>query len=284
MRSALHTRLIGVAISATLVSCALGQDPPPPPTTDDVYAISREQIDAMDEAQSLSWAARLRAHYYTDPKPDRVADALSLAARLDQFDTPATAAPWIGWMSGLFIAHPDRIDAWIDSFEPTDANAAVAVGQALQYVGTDEARERIKTMAAAIKETSPPAAARMRRFAHPKAPPLLEEELDSVETISLLIGRYFAAGDVEYAQRITLALDFLPFGNEPRPRGVSIPRMAVGAAARWTLTSVAKTHPPVLEMLKDVASGGDAAPRVRAHARAITEDVAADRGAQASPA
>jgi len=199
------------------------------------------------------------AHFYAAPDLDRVPALLREAEAKGLLARPDAIAPIAGFLAGLFIAHPGRIDGWLT--EPYAAGVEPALATALMLAG-----ERGRAAAYAALRSWPGDV--QARLLAPR-PDLRVATILSPADLDALWGAGFATGDPAYPARILdhvaealdggaavgdllLASD-VAFTRTPEGQAAmqalrgrldeaGLRRAVMGAAALWGLASNAHQH------------------------------------------
>jgi hypothetical protein len=203
---------------------------------------SREELGA--------WMQR----YYAAPTPEDVGDAIVSMREGNLLAQRNTAPPAIGFLSGVFARHPDRIGSWLGDFSRFSDAEQRSLMQAVWLSGTVQAR----TLLAALGPEK--LVATFQRDLSQVAPPVAD--LIVVRTASdldFLWGRFFASGSVEPVRTIIAALALQKVKRETSPGKFDALPPLTGAAAQWSLTANAIQDARVLDICRAelATAGGD---------------------------
>ena len=150
---------------------------------------------AVAQAQAQAQAPAERdpfAHFYAAPDLDRVPALLREAEAKGLLARPDAIAPIAGFLAGLFLQHPERIDGWLT--EPYAAGIEPVLATALMLAGE-------RGRAAAFVALRPWPGDVQARLLAPR-PDLRVATILSPADLDALWGACFATGDPAYAARI----------------------------------------------------------------------------------
>ncbi len=182
--------------------------------------------------------------YYLEPKPEEVPRALRTIDTTDAFKRENAHAPLAGFFMEIFASNPERIAGWIAPYLRGPRQEFLY--SALWFADSPQSRAALRRLA----EYSPPEQAKQITELLALDPPDIGSSEDtSAGDLDFLWGRYAASGKELPVIRI--------IRQTRRLKGPDRQGMAVGAAARVSLTSVAITHERVRIIIEDQATRGD---------------------------
>jgi hypothetical protein len=183
--------------------------------------------------------------YYQHPEPEKVPAALCFYMDTLYQSKPVTRAPMIGFFSTIFKNDPAIMKKAFDDLATSGSlNARIFMINAANFTNTDEGRGLVKR---AGKEWKEPKIQWV--IGQLKPPPdLLTLPLTKKTYLDMLWAMFFATGDPAYVKKVISGLALLDgTGDE----------IAIGGAARWSLTSNALQHKKVHDICKmELAQSG----------------------------
>lgn len=179
--------------------------------------------------------------YYADPQPDRFVDEVRRLTADPGLANPGSRFVLATFLGRVMAAHPDRIDVWLAALADLRGHARDTLQTAAWMSDTAAGRAYLTASRA------PPGLLR-------KPPDPLARAVDDPVILDALWSHYFATGDERAVRRIVSALEhladvgaaavFQTSAKRPEDRARAV-RDAIYQAASWSLTSLAKEHPPL---------------------------------------
>jgi hypothetical protein len=201
------------------------------------FAASPNKRDEFATAeQVLRWINGYREH----PNPSKVPAMVKAVSALGLFRDMETAGVYVGFMSGVIWANPDKAEELIAKMFPMPPEDQVAIVRAIAHSNHPQWKELL----AKFSERMPARAVLIDRFISGKQPRLGQMRLDEgAGPLDMLWGQYFATGSYEPVVRMVSILEWSKDGN-------SVERLTVGSMTKLTLATNASRDKRLLDMLK----------------------------------
>ena len=203
-----------------------------------------DDTPAFEDAQDLN---RWITFYYTDPEPERVAPAIRLLSTTGTLDNEAAQSGLIGFFTGVFKANDRKLPVWFAQLDGLDPKHRRLLWKMLRMSGADTAGPILNTARAK-------ADAKDKRYIESllKSPPLDLMNFPIIEPSMLdaLWGRFSATGNTTCVDRVIGVLSWADDEDNER-------RQLIGRAAKWSLTSNAAQHKPVLETCRKALANAE---------------------------
>jgi hypothetical protein len=178
--------------------------------------------------------------YRTHPQPDKVPAMVKAVSALGLFRDLETAGVYVGFMSGVIEANPDRAEHLIAKMFPMPPEDQVAIVRAIAHSGHPQWKELLTK----FSERMPARRVLIDRFVTGKQPTLKQMRLDEgAGPLDMLWGQYFATGSYEPVLRMVSILEWAKDGN-------NVDRLTVGNMTKLTLATNASRDKHLLDMLK----------------------------------
>lgn len=179
-------------------------------------------------------------YYYVEPTPERVDEAVRFMDKEGLLAKPTAVQPLVSFLGHIFRKNPDRIGPWVEEFDYLPEGRKV-IWQAAWFSGTPEGQK-------ALKEAEPRLAEEDRKYLEAltllPAPDLLTLPIDAPVVLDMLWAGFQATGDEAYVFRVIGAL------ASPAEEKEDLDQAIVREAARWSLASVARQHPKVMQICR----------------------------------
>lgn len=173
--------------------------------------------------------------YYVNPRPDELATNVHRLSRSGWFDESGHTAVGIGFLSGVFAAHPQRVNGWLDQLADLPLSHRRLVAAALWQAGNPKGAELLKRFGErSVVRTE------VLELASRQSTPVADTLVVSSSSMNLQWGAFLASGNDRHVIAI---LDGM--GND---------RAALDLAARQSLAQNAALHPRVLDICRDQLS------------------------------
>ena len=178
--------------------------------------------------------------YRTNPQPDKMPAMVKAVSTLGIFRDMETAGVYVGFMSGVIEANPDRAEALITKMFPLPPEDQVAVVRAIAYSNHPQWKELL----AKFSERMPARRVLIDRFITGKQPTLKNMRLDTgAGPLDMLWGQYFATGSYEPVLRMVSILEWSKDVN-------NVDKLTVGSMTKLTLATNASRDKHLLDLLK----------------------------------
>lgn len=206
--------------------------------------------------------------YRHKPEPDRLPAAIQAMSRYGALRDPEGSGVYVGFISGVIGANPDRASALIERAFPINAEDHWAIVRAIAHSGLPNWKQLLSeqspnmptrsvmiakyfdgslpTLTATVPQQPPSATDKIKQIFSREKPkgPEVDWALDaSPEVLDMLWGRYFATGDYGPILRI---VGLLPWSKERD----SVDKLTLGVMAKYTLASNSARNHELLAMLK----------------------------------
>ena len=260
-------KLLRTVLLACALACPVAAVAEPPATRPNV---ATERLPSMDEV------GRFVMTYHRDPQPARVPTMLRAIDAAGAFADEDASGSMLGAVAGLAVSDDALPAAMAEVAADLTPAGRLAVTQGLALAGTDASGAAAATLAGRFPDEPLPGAL---PFSLATMPLRLPGHLD------VMWGAYFTTGDAAYARRVTEVLAELPPTEDEQraavaAQGADLMPVLTAMSAKWSLGSIAKSEPPVREMLAAVAADEATDARTRQH----VEEILADLAAAAPPA
>lgn len=179
-------------------------------------------------------------YYYRKPEPTRVVDAVRFMSAAGYLKNDKAAPPIIGFLAGVLGARLDRARELATEllFLPESEQPVLVLG--IWYSGLADAKPILRELLPSL----PTQKGHIEHLLANNAPRVTElPQEQGPWVLDALWGFFMATGSEEPVNRIIAVLPWVEVRGD-------IPRLMVGGAARWSLTSNAVQHDRVLEICK----------------------------------
>ena len=198
-------------------------------------------------------------YYYLNPEPDKISLALKEITARGYFENDDAHAPLSGFFTEVFIANPQRIDAWVKPY--VGVSKRHILYSALWASNSPQGRAALEQMA---KAESPEEAKKIRALLASPPPTLESISISSPAALDYMWGRFMASGSAAPVNRI---IDQMKFADS---KG-NVEAMLIGGAARWSVSANSRQHKKVLEIVKARSKTAD--PRTKKLLNEILADI-----------
>ncbi len=206
--------------------------------------------------------------YRHKPEPDRLPAAIQAMSRFGALRDPEGSGVYVGFISGVLGANPNRASALITRAFPINTEDHWAIVRAIAHSGLPNWKQvmseqsphmpsravmigkyfdgSLPTLTTTVAQKPPSTTDKMKQFFSREKPkkPEVDWALEaSPEVLDMLWGRYFATGDYSPILRI---VGFLPWSKERD----SVDKLTLGVMAKYTLASNSARNPELLALLK----------------------------------
>ncbi|MDR2128519.1 MAG: hypothetical protein LBP52_05585 [Burkholderiaceae bacterium] len=190
---------------------------------------------AQTAFQSQEEVARWMTFYYKKPEPDRLPEAMQYISRSFP-DKKNMVAPMMGFLSGVFRANPEKVDAWSSALADLKETYLAAIVLGLWYSGLPDAKPKVMI----LLDRHPGLKQGFEPFR--QGNPLTVEQIPLEQgpwVLDALWGKFMATGERAPVERIMTALPWIDIRGDTD-------RLGIGGAANWSLASNAVQHERVL--------------------------------------
>ena len=197
--------------------------------------------------------------YYANPRPERFADEVRRIAAEPGLEDPGHRFSVATFLGRVMAAHPERVASWLEALGDLRGPARDTLHTAAWLSDTAEGRSFLAASRAAPG---------LRR----KPPDLLTRAVGDPVILDALWSHYFATGEERAVRRVVSALEhladvgaaaaFQTGARTPEARARAV-RDALYQAASWSLTSLAKEHPPLAALCDRLLDAADLTPNER---------------------
>lgn len=183
---------------------------------------------------------RWMTYYYKHPEPARLGEAVAAAGNHGLFRGGKAAPPFFGFIAGVLAKEPSIAPALLERLATLPESDQPVLVLGVWYSGHKDTTRLLDGLA----RTMPAQKAMIAHLRTGTAPPLMEIPLEQGPwVLDALWGYFMASGEEAPVVRIMAALPWIEV------RG-NIPKLSVGGAAKWSLTSNAVQHERVMKICK----------------------------------
>ncbi len=198
---------------------------------------SLRQPDRFDTVETVqAWMT----DYYRHPEPQRIVEVVRSASGLGLLRDRSTAPPMFGFLAGWFSENEGATDVVMDQLVSLPSEDQPVLIAGLWYSDAPGAMKTLEKVASRMPSHAESIAKRLAAPSHGIAALPLERGPWAQDA---LWGYFYATGKEAPVVRLMEALSWVG------EKGDAL-RLALGAAARWSLTSNAVRHPRVLEICR----------------------------------
>lgn len=206
--------------------------------------------ERLSDQNIQSWVTT----YYLAPKPDEVADALSLLAAKGLLGSGQAEATLSGFFAEVFRANTGRIEQWVQPY--IGVPNRLVIYTALWVANTGESMWALRRMA----DMAPMEEGTTLRVLRSAQPPTIETiPIDGPTTLDFLWGTFFATGSDVPVLRIIAQMNLASRRGDANA-------VQIGTAAEASIAAGARQHAKVLAIVKERAKTADAETRVKLEA------------------
>ena len=200
----------------------------------------------MQEHASPAQLDDWMAHYYLNPQPDRVAEALREVEKQGLFDNDNVQAPPSGFFAEVFRANPARVADWVKPYRGIPDRHIIY--SALWMANSKETKAALETLA---KAATPEEGKRLQALALSDPPTTQSMSIDSPASLDYLWGAFMASGSEAPVLRI--------IGQMKRANAKGyIAETLIGGAAQWSVSANARQHQKVHSIVVASVATSDA--------------------------
>ncbi|ARQ00822.1 hypothetical protein [Pseudorhodoplanes sinuspersici] len=228
------------------------------------FAATPRVADFSSSDNVLTWINGYRHR----PEPDRLPAAIQAMSRYGALRDPEGSGVYVGFISGVIGANPDRASALIEGAFPINTEDHWAIVRAIAHSGLPNWKQvlseqsphmptravmiakyfdgSLPTITATVPQPPLSASDKIKQFFSREKPkgPEVDWALDaSPEVLDMLWGKYFATGDYGPILRI---VGMLPWSKERD----SVDKLTLGVMAKFTLATNSARNPELLALLK----------------------------------
>jgi hypothetical protein len=203
--------------------------------------------DKPASSPSLDELGSRITHFYEQPDPAWVGVMIRSSSELHISDDPNAISPTLGFIAAAAQRYPAHVKEWSSIIASLPARDQAVFWRALWLAGIPETREAVDD-------------ARRKGLLSPgetlegTPPPLRLPKVETASDLDFLWGAFFASGDTAYIGRILSVLDWDLPKLQPEYQPVEnalIYKLAVLAAAQWSLAANSRQHSLVLQFCRD---------------------------------
>ena len=200
--------------------------------------------NALAEEKSQADGDNWLAFYYRDPRPDQLVAHLKAWSADGTLQNEDARVPLTGFLSQVFSQNTDKIQDWYSQVKDLPKYELELIKMALWLSSTEKSKQLLAKL--------PPEA-----FSDKAPPNILTLKLDSISTLDLLWGYYYATGDSKALRRIVAMFKFAdtPTRFKGLPKDETPLYTILPNAAKWSLSSNAEQHPKVMHDCKAMLIG-----------------------------
>jgi hypothetical protein len=175
-------------------------------------------------------------HYYANPEPHRVAEAIHAASSQGFMKNAQKASPLIGFVAGVISKNPSMAQPLAEQLISLPEVDQPALILGIWYSSHPEAKPLLKE----LTQFMPKHKVMIDYLLNNDRPTLLELPLEQgAWVLDVLWGYFMATGDEALIVRIMSALPWINIKGD-------VPRLLIGGAAKWSLISNAIQHKAVM--------------------------------------
>lgn len=179
-------------------------------------------------------------YFYKNPDSTRVAQAILFASQSGFFEDGKASPPFFGFLAGWFSQNRSSAEAVVEQLLNLPAADQPVLVLGLWYSATPESKALLAKYASRL----PSQKALIAQLATSGQPSITDIPVEEGPwVLDALWGNFMATGAEVPVARIVSALPWATIKGD-------IPRLLVGGAAKWSLTSNAVQHPRVLEICR----------------------------------
>jgi hypothetical protein len=197
----------------------------------------KETLTALRNSKDL-W--QWMTYYYLCPAPDLTPAAIHLLEEEEAFDKENALPPISSFLSRVFLQNPEKIQQWVSQAQVTEEHKKEVLPLILRLTRLPAAIAEAESIEKAI-----PNAERVITHLDLSPDKLDTFYISAASDLDMLWGCFLATGDRRYVSKI---ISTVPWSKKLTG---SINKIAIGAAAVWSLTSNAQQHRLVLQILKE---------------------------------
>lgn len=181
---------------------------------------------ALTENELSNWLT----YYYKSPKPELMIEALDSMQSTGYFKKENAIAPMSSFLGSIFKNNDTKLESWVDAFNKYEEKEKLVLIYALWFSGTDKSKIYLKKLKASSSHKQ-----KIEKLIQSPFKGLEKVEITSPAILDMLWGAFLATGDAAHVDRI---ISVLPWTNVK----ADIPKLLIGGAAKWSLTSNSLQH------------------------------------------
>jgi hypothetical protein len=178
--------------------------------------------------------------YRHNPEPEKLPPAVKAMSALGLFKDLEQAGIYIGFISGIIAANPERADKLISDMFPLPPEDQVVIVRAIAYSGLRGWKELLKRFI----ERMPARKVLIEHHLYGKGATFATLDLKSSPAhIDIMWGHYFGSGRFPAIERILSILAWAKDRNDTE-------KLTIGSMAKWTLANNMQQDPRLLDFAK----------------------------------
>lgn len=196
------------------------------------------KVELPNTIQSKEDIATWMTYYYLKPRPELLVPAIHFADKHELFAGNAQA-PFLAFIAEIMAQNPTRIKEWMSQLDTLKPEHHRMLFTAIWWSRSKEGKEYLESLAQKLPEKE------KKEFLKEisTAPPSFEKmDIDAPDVLDMLWASFSATGDNKFVLRIMSTLPWVKTAQD------DYTKMAIGSAAKWSLTSNAQQHPQVMEL------------------------------------
>jgi hypothetical protein len=178
--------------------------------------------------------------YRHNPEPDKLPPAVKAMSALGLFKDLEQAGLYIGFISGIIAANPERAEKLISEMFPLPPEDQVIIVRAIAYSGLRGWKELLQRFV----ERMPARKVLIEHHLYGKGATFATLDLKSSPAhIDIMWGHYFGSGRFQSIERILSILAWAKDRNDTE-------KLTIGSMAKWTLANNMQQDPRLLDFAK----------------------------------
>jgi hypothetical protein len=178
--------------------------------------------------------------YRNNPEPEKLPPAVKAMSALGMFKDLEQAGLYIGFISGIIAANPERADKLISEMFPLPPEDHVIIVRAIAYSGLRGWKELLRHFV----ERMPARKVLIEHHLFGKGASFATLDLKaSPAHIDIMWGHYFGSGRFQGIERILSILAWAKDRNDTE-------KLTIGSMAKWTLANNMQQDPRLLDFAK----------------------------------
>lgn len=216
----------------------------------EVLQVSKNvKIEIPHNIQSKEDIATWMAYYYLKPQPELLVPAIRFADQNQLFEGSAQA-PFLAFIAMIMSQNSAKIPDWMSQLNTLKPENRQLLFTSVWWSRSKEGKEYLEAAAEKLPEKEKK---EFLKNISTEPPPFEKMDISAPDVLDMLWAAFSATGDNKFVLRI---MSTLPWVNTAQD---DYTKMAIGSAAKWSLTSNAQQHPKVMELclLERDKSGAD---------------------------
>ena len=178
--------------------------------------------------------------YRHNPEPEKLPPAIKAMSALGLFKDLEQAGLYIGFISGIIAANPERAEKLVSDMFPLPPEDQVIIVRAIAYSGLRGWKELLH----GFIERMPARKVLIQHHLYGKGATFATLDLKASPThIDVMWGHYFGSGRFEAIERILSILAWAKDRNDTE-------KLTIGSMAKWTLANNMQQDPRLLDFAK----------------------------------